>query len=134
MEQILENETVRALLAEDGTLLIGVAGEEKAQSSEILTELKSCTAGEPNAYCCYARPEEVEEAHEMGLSYGKYRAWQKLKSLGADVTAEEVKNLSMREIRRRIRELSGEAKEEEASKGKGRGNILCQKSGDKKWR
>ena len=62
---------------------------------------------------------EAALAHEMGLSCGKYRAYQELLALDPDVEPEEVRNMSMKEIRQRIAELSGENFRGQGCHGKG---------------
>ena len=122
VNQVLENESVAGLLSDGEVITIGVIGEENEQSSAILAEIESCTTGNPNAYCYYANSDEVEKAHDIGLSYGKYRAYLELQSLGAGVTAEEVQNMTMREIRDLIGTLSGGTDIESPGKGSGQGN------------
>ncbi len=108
VNEVLQNETIVALLGEDEIMTIGVIGTGEAKSMTVLSNIESCTAGEKNAYCYYANAQETEAAHEMGLSCGKYRAFTELRALDPNVTAEEIRNMTMREIRNRIDELSGE--------------------------
>ena len=122
VNQVLENESVAGLLSDGEVITIGVIGEDNEQSAAILAEIESCTTGNPNAYCYYANSDEVEKAREMGLSYGKYRAYLELQSLGAEVTAEEVRNMTMREIQDLIGALSGDIGVENPWKGNGQSN------------
>ena len=55
----------------------------------------------------YTHSEEVEKAHESGLSYGKYKAFLELQKLDPTITVEEIQSMTMREIRERISQLSG---------------------------
>ena len=73
--------------------------------------MQSCTSGKSNTYCYAARTEEVQAAHETGLSYGKYRAYLELQELDT-VTVEQIQTMTMREIRERIWELSGDGDSE----------------------
>lgn len=98
LERVLQEETVATLLAQDGTMAIGVIGAQGAQSARILSNVRECTAAE-NAYCYAASAQELEAAHELGLSYGKYRAFLEMQALDPAVTPEEVRGMSMREIR-----------------------------------
>ena len=106
VNRVLENEEVDAILANDGILVVAVAGENEAQTEQILTGVQSCTVGEKDAYCYSANREEVEAAHELGISFGKYRAYLELQELDPSITAEEVQNMSMREIRDLIQNLT----------------------------
>ena len=98
VNQILENEEVAALLSNDGIMTVAVVGENETQTAQILSGVQSCTAGEKNVYCYSASLEEVE-TDELGLSYGKYRAFLEVQELDPSITTEEVRNMSMREIR-----------------------------------
>lgn len=117
VRQILADEHLLLLLSDDALLSITVIGSDEAQSSEILSGMQSCTAGKKNTYCYSAHAEDVEEAHALGLSYGKYRAFSELQALDPEITAEEVQNMTMREIRDRIALLSQEAESGSPQKG-----------------
>ncbi len=108
VNQILSNEAVTALLADNEVMTIGVIGSNDAQSAKILSEIQSCTAGEANTYCYYADSDEVKKAHEMGLSYGKYRAFVALQALDPAITVAEIQDMTMREIRDLMDSLSGQ--------------------------
>ena len=69
----------------------------------------------------FARTEEVQAAHETGLSYGKYRAYLELQELDPTVTVEQIQTMTMREIRERIWELSGDGDSETQPSGNGHG-------------
>ena len=49
----------------------------------------------------------MHDAHEAGLSFGKYRAYLELKELDPDITPDDIRDLSMREIQDLIDSLSG---------------------------
>ena len=112
VKQILENGTVKKLLSKDEVMEIGVIGPEGAQSSRILSNLEACAAEEKNARCYYASSEEVQGARQEGLSYGKYKAFLEIQALSPDITAEEVRGMTMREIRELIGRLSASRQEE----------------------
>lgn len=105
VEQILSTETMTDLLARDEVLSIGVIGSDEAQNGAILAALQDQTAQERHAFCYTAAPEEVSQAHALGLSYGKYRAYLTLKELEPDVTPEQVQDMTMRQIMDRIARL-----------------------------
>lgn len=121
VNQIIESEDIASLLSNDEVLTIAVVGSDNAQSEEVLSNIQACTSEKNNIYCYYARSEEVEAAHEAGLSYGKYRAYLELQKLDPAVTVDDIKNMTMREIRDRIDELSNgeEGQTDSAQKGKG---------------
>ena len=109
LEAILASDTVSALLAQDSALTIAVSGQDEAQCQGLLTQAQHCTAGQENAHCFSASSREHDEAHQAGLTLGKYRAYLALHDLDPTVTPEEVQNLTMAEIRARIQALGGAA-------------------------
>ena len=109
VEQVMENDTIEALLSKDEILTIGVIGNNVEESEKILSEVETCTKNEKNTYCYFANTQEVEGAHELGLSCGKYKAYLELHSLDGSITADDVKNMTMREIRDLISELSNDS-------------------------
>ena len=106
IRQILENKNVVHLLSQDELLTIAVIGPNGTQSERILSHIESCMAGQKNAYCYSAHFDEAGTAHKMGLSCGKYHAFLEVQALDPDITLEEVQNMTMREIRDLIDELS----------------------------
>lgn len=119
VEEILADGRIASLLSEDGALTIAVAGTSERQCGRILTQMEVCASGHENAHCYSMDSGEAALAHEMGLSCGKYRAYQELLALDPDVEPEEVRNMSMKEIRQRIAELSGENFRGQGCHGKG---------------
>ena len=109
VETILSTDTIETLLAGDAVVEIGVIGDDDAHCATLLAGVEACTAGRQNAHCYRAGTDEVEAAHDCGLSYGKYRAYQELAALDPTVTPEQVADMTMREIRDRIAALSGTA-------------------------
>ena len=107
LEAILSSDTVSALLAQDSALTIAVSGQDEAQCQDLLTQAQHCTAGQENAHCFSASSREHDEAHQAGLTLGKYRAYLALHDLDPTVTPEEVQTLTMAEIRDRIQALGG---------------------------
>ena len=113
---IIESDKIAALLSRDEILTIAVIGTDTTQSEAIYSRIQSCTAEKSNTYCYHAHSDEVEEAHEAGLSYGKYQAFLELQALDPQITADEIQHMTMREIRDRINMLSnGQASETETS-------------------
>ena len=122
LDSLLENPTVGDYLAQDEVLSIAVAGDDQGQADAILSHAETCAAGVGNIYCHAASTEEIEQAHEAGLSFGKYQAFLELQSLDASVTPEDVQGLTMREIRDRIAALSGDTEAAPGGHGYGAGS------------
>ena len=109
VELLLTSDEVSGILTDGGLMTIGVIGEENAQSERILSEMEHCSAGVENAHCYFAHYEDLEHAHELGLSFGKYRALLELQALDPSFTADDITGMTMREIRDLIDALGGSA-------------------------
>lgn len=108
VETVLESPQLVPLLERGETVAITVVGPDEGRCARMLSRVESSTAGRRNTYCCSARPQEVSDAHEAGLSCGKYKAFLELRALDPSVTLEEVRSMTMGELLRRIRALSPE--------------------------
>ncbi|HJA49642.1 MAG TPA: hypothetical protein H9790_10060 [Candidatus Agathobaculum intestinipullorum] len=109
LDALLADPTVEGYLSQDEVLSIAVAGENEAQADAILAQAETCAAGTRNVYCHAADSAELEHAHEAGLSFGKYQTFLILQSLDPSVTAEDVQELTMRELHDRIAALDPDA-------------------------
>ena len=105
LERVLSCDDVAALLEQGEVVSIAVVGSDDSKNAEMLKNVRQCTAGHQNTYCHSASLDEVEAAHDIGLSYGKYRALLQLWELDPDITAQQVSNMTMREIRELIQSL-----------------------------
>ena len=121
LERILGNDNIMVLLAGNEIMTITVTGPEGRQASRILSEVEAYTAEKRNMYCYFAPPEEVAAAREMGLSYGKYRAFLEVRALDPEIPPDMVKGMTMREIRDLIAILSTGNKENVSGSGGGTG-------------
>lgn len=108
LELLFQNEDMSRYLTRDQLVEITVCGENADRKQEMLENLTACTASYGNFHCAAGDMEEVAAAHSVGLSCGKYRAFLELQALNPYVTAEDVKGLSMRQIRDQITALSGD--------------------------
>lgn len=98
LDQVMASQMVADCLARDEVLSIAVVCDDETRSQRMLAGVEQCTQGQRNTVCCSASHAEVEEAHDAGLSYGKYRAFLDLQALDPSITAEDVQGLTMREI------------------------------------
>ena len=108
IEAIATDSQIRNFLEDDESLVFSVVGAENAQTEQVLTELESYTSGRWNMLCRNSNKDTAREAHALGLSCGRYMAYLEWKALDPDVTPKEIEGMTMREIRDRITELSGE--------------------------
>ncbi len=121
VEQILNNDRIEALLTNNEVITITVIGPDRQQSAKILSGVQACAAKQRNTYCLFASSEEVAEAHKMGLSCGKYKAFLELHLLYPNITPEMVQEMTMREIRDLIDSLSTD-RDSNSSSYENRGN------------
>ncbi|MCI8565138.1 MAG: hypothetical protein HFI39_02295 [Lachnospiraceae bacterium] len=123
MEEILDSDDIAALLSKDEIMTVTVTGANGTHSAAILSGIETCMAEQRNAYCYLASSEEVAAAHEMGLSYGKYRAFLEIQTLDPAITPETVQGMTMREIRELMDRLStGSESETLPCDGRGSGH------------
>lgn len=132
IDRILESEQISRLLEEDEIMTIGVIEREETYAGELLAGVEACTGGAENISCYTADIEEVENAHEMGLSYGKYRAFLQVQKQKPDITAEEIRDMTMREIRDLLESTVGASSQEaglEQSGEQSEGSKIQQRKG-----
>lgn len=106
LETLMEDQNMEVYLAGNADVVLTVAGNNAAKSSEILDNVESCMSEHQNVYCHSGNSEEVHHAHDAGLSFGKYQAWQVLQDLDPDITLEDVQDMTMSQIRDLIRKYS----------------------------
>ncbi len=115
INQIMNDEKILSLLSKNEIMTITVTGPNGKQSSRILSKVKTCTAKRKNTYCYFASSEEVSEAHNMGLSCGKYKAFLEIQALDPNITLDAIQDMTMREIRELIHSLSKNNENEDSS-------------------
>lgn len=108
LRRILDNQNIEALLSNNEVMTVTVIETNNSQSANILSEVRSCVRDYSNIYCYSASSEEASMARELGLPYGKYRAFLELQTLDPDMTTEEIQGMTMREIRELIAALQSE--------------------------
>lgn len=106
MDVLLQDENLAGFLNDKQPVEVTVFGNSDQKNSEMLENLSACTASRGNIQCALGNSEDASKAHALGLSYGKYRAFLELQALDPSVTADDVKGLTMRQIRDMIRERS----------------------------
>ena len=107
LEQVLTSEELAVYLTGDQVVSITVVGEDETRNGEMLARVEACAAGHGRTYCCAVSAGAVEQAHHMGLSYGKYNACLEVWALDPDFPAQQLQSMTMREIRALIQSLSG---------------------------
>lgn len=147
LEQILADNGMKEYIAQNQLIAITVFGMNEDKNSEMLDNVAASTACYANVRCSSGNPKEVTAAHEAGMSFGKYKAFLELQALDPDITAEDIRGLTMRQIWNMINELSGNTDEMNqnnctggygkrqhadhgSGQGGGKGNNLCQQEND----
>ena len=108
VDQVVESQTVRDCLARGEWLSIAVVERDEDQGEEILQYVSACTAGAGNVSCHAVAQEEVAQAHDHGLSYGKYQVYLEIQAAGGELTDQEAASMTMRELRELLAQLTGE--------------------------
>lgn len=122
VNMIIESAALKHYLSDDGAVAIDVSCRSKKRGTRIsreLSECKSCIRLK-NFSCHQSDPAMAAEAESLGISTGKYRAFLELKKTDPDIGIDEVKSLSMREIRDRINQSGEQSGEREPFPGNGR--------------
>ena len=122
LETLLECDDMRPYLGNDAVVSIVVLGSTDAKSEEMQQRISACRyAASPNVQCQCGNREEVEAAHAAGLSFGKYRAYLELQALDPAISVNDVCDLTMRQIRDWIAQLTGGQQGEQSGSGHGGG-------------
>ena len=113
LEEILDSDELAEYLSADELVSIAVVSGREEAGEKLLAFLEEETAGQENIYCCSASYQEVAPAHELGLSYGKYRACLALQSLDPELDLNEICHMTMRQIQ----DMTEACQEENGSQG-----------------
>lgn len=105
---VVECEDMRVYLTKDSELVLTVAADE-SRKNELETGVKRC-AGHIGHGCHDVQTDisSAAQAHECGLSVGKYSAYLRLLEYDSTITPEDCKNMTMAEIRELILEYERE--------------------------
>ncbi len=106
LDVILNSEGIVTYLGRDEALTISVVGQNEQQNKEMLYNIETCIRGHENAHCHAGSFSHVDEAHSAGLSVGKYQAFLELRQLDPDITVDDVKGLTMRQIHKWMDDLA----------------------------
>lgn len=114
-EQILTNETMQPYLTEENDLTITVAAKDPRQEEALLAVIaENPVCQQSQGVGCHGQMELVEQAHQAGMSMGKYRASMELCRNDSTMTLERCAEMTMAQIHACLREL--EAPEEPGDK------------------
>lgn len=122
LRRIFDNKNVEAMLSDNELMTITVIETNTAQSSNILSEVCERVKDYGNVDCHSASTEEASAAHELGLSCERYKAFLELQTLDPDITPEEIRNMTMSQIRELIAALSGNGDDDSSATVGGNGH------------
>ncbi len=108
LDTLFTSDAMYQYLGGDALVSITVIGSTDAKSEEMRACIAACDyAASPKVECQSGNREEAAAAHAVGLSFGKYRAFLTLHALDEAITVDDIRGLTMRQIRNWIAELSG---------------------------
>lgn len=112
VDALMANDTINDCLDRGEELSIAVVqtdGGKTGQSDAVLEYVSGCTADHANAHCYALESDDSQmaDAHDAGLSCGKYHAYQELLAYDPSITPEEVQQMTMREIRELLAQYQG---------------------------
>lgn len=92
----------------DQNIIITVAGQSQSGCQKMINAMQNC-ASQCMRRATYrtADSSTLADAHQCGLSMGKYNAYLKLKALDPSITIEQVKEMTMQEIHQKIADCDG---------------------------
>lgn len=96
-------DAVCLILGDDSSAMLTVSGKNSNSCKKLADEIRNCKLSDSQTVECVTGHHGFsEEAHDHGISTGKYNAYLQLKEYEPDITVEEIKALTMKEIRDRI--------------------------------
>lgn len=107
VERLLDSDQVAGLLEEGALADVTVVDSGTEQCERLLAGVEACTRGREGTSCHAAAEGDVAAAHDEGLSYGKYRVLLEIQELDPEVTADDVRDLTMRELHELLDSLGG---------------------------
>lgn len=121
VDLLFQNEKMAQYLNKNQPVIVTVFGADEKRTDKMLANLTAYTASHENVHCSAGDLRDVEAAHSMGFSCGKYRAYMELKELDPEADAEEIRGFTMHQIQNRIDELSGSVPVNDTEYGHGHG-------------
>lgn len=129
IDEIMDQEFKLGYLGENAYVVFAVQSNDPAQEQELMTGTQECADahhGEAQTECMSVSEETREQAHEHGMSAGKYQTYLELQELDPSVTIEEGHHMSMHEMKTKIDECSGNHESENHASGEQQANDHAQ--------
>lgn len=118
VQRILETEKENSDKQYETETVITVVGKSQKKNKELLETL--CVGNFEKQRVRYKKGsmKQAQEAHELGLSFGKYQAYLELLQIDETIEVEEIQHLSVGEIYKKVEELSSDLKRTEKKQEK----------------
>ena len=130
IDRMVESDVMRPFLGRNGGLTFTVASDSGQRENTLLNGIENTRGCRVHGGVGVgADINMLQEAHENGLSLGKYAAYQILFQYDSTITAEDCHNMTMWEIHRLI-EAHGHGEEQES----GNGHYEEQRGGQPSWK
>lgn len=92
---------------DDSVFSITVASKNENRKEHLLSKLQNFSKDE-TVFCGSATEEEVKEAHQAGLSFGKYKAYKKLHQYDEEITTDKIKDMPMKDIQNKLKDYEND--------------------------
>jgi len=123
IDLIVESDAMQPYLTEDSALTFTVAAGDSNKESTILSGIENCSGCQEHGGRSYtADVNSMTEAHDSGLSFGKYAAYLVLSQYDNTVTTEDCQDMSMAEIHSQISEHENDGEHTGNGNGADRNN------------
>lgn len=97
LNEILSNESIVVCMENDEDVFVSVSGNDK-----ILAGALECSQAQNKVLCVKAAVDNDKDAHDAGMTVGKYSAYLELQEIEPEITVDEASNMSMNEIKNKI--------------------------------
>ena len=122
---VLNTQTVAESLEDNELLEVTITSSSEKTQEQMQQCIIDKTDVSPECIYCTDNHQEVIQAHSLGLSFGKYKAYLELQEINPDISVDDIKDMTMREIREMIQNSSSDPSDENVnadSNGNGNGN------------
>lgn len=103
IDTIVDSPAMQPYLAGRPALTFTVAANDSGKQAALLTDIENCPGSQKHHGRSYAADiSSLSEAHESGLSLGKYAAYLSLSQYDGTVTTQDCRDMSMDEIHQQI--------------------------------
>ena len=99
VQTVVDSEDIRNLLDAEEELTLTVVDKNEEVSQDLADRLEEALGKTDNVCCRGVSSLEVKQAHHKGMSYGKYLAYMEAIQNDAQLTIQDARDMTMKEIR-----------------------------------